>query len=70
MVVTYTYDQRYQTISTVKTVFSVVKDGQMFEFNGKTFVKKHNNGGSNAFNVNTGEPHYFYADAVVYVWNY
>ena len=43
MPVNYTYDQRYQTISSVKIVFSAVKDSQMFNFDGKTFVKKHNN---------------------------
>ena len=70
MPVNYTYDQRYQTISSVKIVFSAVKDGHMFYFDGKTFVKSHNNGGSNAFNLNTGEPHYFYADTVVQIWEY
>ena len=70
MPVNYTYDQRYQTISSVKIAFSAVKDSQIFNFDGKTFVKKQNNGCSNAFNLNTGEPHYFYADTVVQIWEY
>ena len=70
MHVNYTYDQRYQTISSVKIVFSAVKDSQMFYFDGKTFVKKPNNGSSNAFNLSTGEPHYFYADTIVQIWEY
>ena len=53
------YNQR------ISATFAAIKECQIFYFGGNTFVKKRNNGASNAFNLDTGEPHYFYADTVV-----
>lgn len=49
----------------ISATFAAIKECQIFYFGGNTFVKKCNNGASNAFNLDTGEPHYFYADTVV-----